>query len=184
MAVAVGATAGPAAAAAAGGLVWNANANQALLWDMPSRVVTRLPTSARYGQPVPVGTITMQASCPGDIVGKIRRANIDRVSGTAKCRLTATDPRGLTVQFLVDLTFPQTPLPDTDVEFTITGTAAITSPLPLPLPRNKGLMRITMDPRAGADMIGWRPSGTTLHGLVVMSLKDGQDPTLTTIDIR
>jgi hypothetical protein len=170
--------------ATAGDLVWKANANSALLWDMPSRVVTRLPTAARYGRPIPVGTVTMQATCPGDIVEKIRRAKIDRVSGTAKCGLTAIDPRGLTAQFLVDLTFPQTPLPDTDIEFTITGTAAIASPLPLPLPRNKGLMRIAMDSRARADMIGWRPSGSTLLGLVALTLKDGQDPTLTTIDIR
>ncbi|MBP2325486.1 hypothetical protein JOF56_005871 [Kibdelosporangium banguiense] len=174
--------AGPAAATS--GLVWRANASQAILWDMPSRIITRLPTVARYGQPIAVGTIIVQATCTADVVGKLRRANIDRVSGTGKCSLTATDPRGLTAQFLVDLTFPQTPMPETDVDFLITGTAAITSPLPLPLPRNKGPMRIAMDPRARADMIGWKPTGTNLLGFVTLTLKDGQDPTLTTIDIR
>nr|WP_042181160.1 DUF6801 domain-containing protein [Kibdelosporangium sp. MJ126-NF4]CEL14853.1 hypothetical protein [Kibdelosporangium sp. MJ126-NF4]CTQ96516.1 hypothetical protein [Kibdelosporangium sp. MJ126-NF4] len=182
VAVAVGATATPAHAA--GDLVWSANINGAVIWDITTRIVTRLPTSARYGAPIALGTIIVQARCSGERVKQIRQAKVTHVSGTGKCGITATDARGLSAPFAIEVAFPETPIPDTDVEFTITGTAVITGPLPLPLPRNRGPMRIAVDPTATARMDGKRPHDKPLPGIIKMTLKSGQDPTLTTIDIR
>jgi hypothetical protein len=185
--VAVGASGGRATAAAAQDMTWTALAPFGVQWEMSSRVVTRLPVSARYGLPIPIGQVTVQAVCPGDFIEQVRDlTDIVAVSGTGDCAITVVDARGLTAHANVGLTFPPTPFPDTAIDFTITGTAAITRPLPLPLPRNRGPMRITLDPEAVMTLTGWAEDGSLwAEGVqVLLTMNSGQDPLLATIDVR
>lgn len=186
--VAVGASTGLAhAAAAAKDMTWTATSVFGAQWEMTSRVVTRLPVSARYGQPIPVGQVTVQATCPGDFVGQVRQmTDVASVGGTGECAITVVDARGLTAYANVGLTFAPTSLPDTDIDFTITGTATITHPVPLPLPRNKGPMRVSLDPESVMTMSTWQADGTIWgEGIQIsLTMNADQDPLLATIDIR
>jgi hypothetical protein len=185
--VAVGASAGLAHAAAAKDTTWTATSVFGVQWEMTSRVVTRLPVSARYGLPIPVGQVIVQATCPGYFIEQVRQmTDIVVVSGTGECAITVVDARGLTAHATVGLAFPPTSLPDTAIDFTITGTAAIVSPLPLPLPRNRGPMKISLDPEALMTMTGWAADGSLWGEGIQISLatNSGQDPLLATIDIR
>lgn len=171
------------AAAVTGDLLWHAQMGGFITWDMTSRVVSRLPISARYGTPIPLGPITVQATIPEFVVSNMRQYAV--ISATGQGSVTVTDARGLTAFPAVSLTFPRTPLPETDRDFTLTGTAVITSPSPLPLPRNRGPMRVELDPSVSAQWIGWEPDGTVdPEAWVYLTLAEQQDRTLTTIDIR
>jgi hypothetical protein len=171
------------AAAATGDLLWHAVMAGMITWDMTSRMVSRLPTTARYGVPIPLGPIIVQATLPEFVVSNMRQYVL--ISATGEATLTVTDSRGLTAFPVVALTFPQTPLPETDMDMTLTGTAVITSPSPLPLPRNRGPMTVELDPVALSEWTGWYPDGEVDTGVwVYLELDAAQNRVLTTIDVR
>ncbi|MBP2325485.1 hypothetical protein JOF56_005870 [Kibdelosporangium banguiense] len=182
--VAVGAS---TSVAAAQDVSWTATSAFGVQWEMTSRIVSRLPVSARYGLPIPVGQVIVGATCPGYFIEQVRQmTDMVAVGGSGECTITIVDARGLTAHATVGLNFPPTPFPDTEIDFTITGTAAIIRPLPLPLPRNRGPMRISLDPEALMTMSGWAADGSVWgEGIQVsLAMNNGQDPLLVTMDIR
>nr|CEL14852.1 hypothetical protein [Kibdelosporangium sp. MJ126-NF4]CTQ96517.1 hypothetical protein [Kibdelosporangium sp. MJ126-NF4] len=108
------------------------------------------------------------------------------VGGTGECTVTAVDARGLRGNVTIGLTFPPTALPETGVDLTMTGSGTAKAPLPLPLPRNKGPMKVDLDPAALMQVTGWLSDGSLWgEGIgVSLTLAENQDPSLTTIDVR
>jgi hypothetical protein len=185
-----------AAVLAGSGLLTGAAAGvlDELSWDLDAwvlggetlrtRILSGLPASIAYGQPVTLGPVTVQMICSEQISAGAWATGHNVLSAVFPVTVVVTDARGLSGRFAVDVTIPRTEIPGGEGDFVLTGTAAL-SGRHTPTARNPGPMTVAIEPEAsGFVQLYEVRTGEPEPVECRVRLKPGQNPLLATIEVH
>ena len=165
-------------------LRWDLDADVLSGETLRTRIVSGIPDSVAYGRPVVFGPVTVQLICSDQVSAGALFTRHDVLSAVFPVTVVVTDARGLSGRFGVDVTIPRTPIPFTEGDFVITGTAAL-SGRDTPAARNPGPMTVTVDETASGVVLLYPMSGGPPDPAVCsVRLQPGQNPLLATIEVR
>jgi hypothetical protein len=147
---------GTAAAADGGELTWLVPASPLTPQRMRTRLLAGVPAVIDYGRPVTIGPVTVQAIGEEHLGMIIYAAGYQAVSAVVTASVVVADARGLSGRLPITVVFPRTPVPTTQAEFVLTGTATLTGAPAVPSARNPGVTSITLDPDPAAVLTFYR----------------------------
>ncbi|GLY43736.1 hypothetical protein Amsp01_097590 [Amycolatopsis sp. NBRC 101858] len=147
---------GTAEAAESGELTWLVPVAPLTPQRMRTRLLAGIPAVIEYGRPVTVGPVTVQAIGDEHLGMIIYAAGYQAVSAIVTASVVVADARGLSGRLPITVTFPRTPVPTTQAEFVLTGTAILTGTPVLPSARNPGVTTIALDPDPAAVLTFYR----------------------------
>ncbi|GLY43738.1 hypothetical protein Amsp01_097610 [Amycolatopsis sp. NBRC 101858] len=185
-----------AAVLAGSGLLTGAAAGvlDELRWDLDAgpmsgevlrtRILSGIPASVAYGQPVTLGPVTVQLICSDQVSAGAWATGHNVLSAVFPVTVVVTDARGLSGRFGVDVTIPRTPVPVEEGDFVLTGTATLSGGN-TPAARNPGPMTVAVEPAASGFVVLYSARTGEAEPLECwLRLQPGQDPLLATIEVH
>lgn len=165
-------------------LRWDLDAGPMSGETLRTRIISGIPASIAYGQPVTLGPVTVQLICSDQVSAGAWATGHNVLSAVFPVTIVVTDARGLAGRFGVDVTIPRTEVPGEEGDFVITGTATL-SGQNTPTARNPGPMTVSVEPAASGFVVLYSArTGEPEPMECWVRLQSGQDPLLATIEVH